>query len=137
MIKRRSTFFAGALLLLALLLAAGGCGSGSSSDSGDAVKTTPAGKEVTEETLGVEIYPGSSPEEAFAGVYKMVTPDGYDKVVEFYKKSEPDAVFSETAIETGKGAAFVVDKSGFHGNISVEENLPSQGEVTITVSRFN
>jgi hypothetical protein len=135
-------------LLAIMLVAIAGCGGGTTTPaSTDTTPTTPTstgtspttpastGTTPTEKDVGVVGYPGTSPEQVYAGVYKMVTADGYDKVVEFYKKAEPGAVFSEITIPTGKGASFVVDTADFHGNISVEENLPESGKVTITVSK--
>jgi hypothetical protein len=115
----------GALVISAFL--ASGCGSGGGATS--ASKKTAA-------DVGVPVYPGTSPEEAYSGVYRMVTTDSFEKVVTFYKDKLPAAVYSEIAIPTGKGASLVVDDGGFHGNLSVEENLPSPGKVTVTASRF-
>lgn len=38
---------------------------------------------------------------------------------------------------SGKGASFLVNEDDFSGNVSIEENIPSDGKVTITVSKFN
>jgi hypothetical protein len=67
----------------------------------------------------------------------MTTADSFEAVVEFYKKQLPKATFSQIAIDTGKGASYVLDDADFHGNVSVEENLPTKGQVTITVSKFS
>ena len=119
-----------ALLLAVTLAVISGCG-GSKSNSGNDSR----GKAVTAETVGVAIYPGTVPEEAYPGVYKMATEDAFDRVVAFYKAELPGATFSEITIPSGRGASFVVDKGDFHGNVSIEENVPESGRVTITVSR--
>ncbi|HEY5532167.1 MAG TPA: hypothetical protein VIK22_09225 [Candidatus Anoxymicrobiaceae bacterium] len=121
------------MLAFGLALSAGCGGSKTTSSAG----TSSTSGEVSEQAVGVPIYPGTKPEQVYEGVYKMTTGDSFDQVAAFYKKQLPTATYSETTIQTGKGAAFVVDESTFHGNISVEENTPSNGKVTITVSRFN
>lgn len=139
--RRRATLV---LIVVLLLLACGlavlaGCGgsktAGTSTSTSAGASTGPGGS--TEQQVGVPLYPGTKAEQAYAGVYKMTTTDSFDQVVAFYKKELPKATFSQTTIPTGKGAAFVVDESSFHGNVSVEENLPANGQVTVTVSRFN
>jgi len=121
------------MLAFGLALSAGCGGSKATSSTGP----SSASGYVSEQTVGVPIYPGTKPEQEYAGVYKMTTGDSFDQVVAFYRKQLPKATYSETTIQTGKGAAFVVDESTFHGNVSVEENTPSNGKVTITVSKFN
>lgn len=134
------------LLLLACVLAASaGCGgskspgtspeTSTSPNTGPSTGSSPGG--VTQQQIGVPVYPGTRPEQTFAGIYQMTTTDSFDQVVAFYKKELPKATFSEITIPTGKGASLVVDESGFHGNVSVEENLPEKGQVTIRVSKFN
>ena len=146
--KKRApaVLIATSILLTVGLAVSAGCG-GSKNTTGTgtnpSLSKTPAttsgssSSNVTEQTLGVPIYPGTKPEQAYTGVYKKTTGDGFDKVVEYYRKQVPGATYSETVIESGKGASFVVDSSSFHGNISLEENMPSKGHVTITVSRFS
>jgi len=124
-------------LIAVVLIVIAGCGGSNSATEAENKGTDSKGKTVTEETLGVAVYSGTTPEEAYPGVYKMVTDDGFDEVIAFYKAELPDAVFSELPIPSGKGAAFAVSEGGFQGNVSVEENLPVEGKVTITVSRFN
>ncbi|MHB8895722.1 MAG: hypothetical protein ACYC99_11185 [Candidatus Geothermincolia bacterium] len=127
-----------ALVIVASSLALAGCGGskGSGKSTSPPASSSASTGGVTSQTLGVPVYPGTRADEAFAGVFKMTTTDSFDKVIEFYEKELPDATFSEIKIDTGRGASFVVDKSDFNGNISVEENLPGSGQVTITVSRF-
>jgi hypothetical protein len=124
------TVTAVAFVLLIAALSASGCGGG-----GGTATTT--GSKADAARVGVPVYPGTSPEEAYAGVYKMVTPDSFDKVVAFYKDKLPGATYSQITIPTGRGASFLVDDKDFHGNVSVEENLPASGKVTITVSRYS
>lgn len=108
---------------------------GETSSPGTSNSTSSSG-DVTETQVGVPVYPGTTPREAYKDVYKMITTDGYDKVVGFYKEKLPEATFSEMSIGTGKGAAFNVQSADFHGNVSVEEGMPAKGQVTITVSKI-
>jgi len=118
-------------LLLAIVSLAAGCGG-----SKPATKPSSSGSSAAPSNIGVPVYPGTTPEEAF-GVTKMVTTDSYDQVVAFYKKALPGATFSEITIPSGKGASLLVDTKEFHGNVSIEENLPSSGKVTISVSKIS
>jgi len=118
------------VLGLSLLLLAG-CGGGTTASKGSPPSA------VSIQNLGVPAYPGTKPSEAYSGVFKMTTADSFEAVVEFYKKQLPKATFSQIAIDTGKGASFVLDDADFHGNVSVEENMPTKGQVTITVSKFS
>ncbi len=121
-------------LCLALALMVTGCGGSTTTRGGS---DTSPGKATSPVNVGAPVYTGTNPEEVYSGVYKMVTPDGFEQVVAFYEKELPNAAFTETTIETGKGASFLVDTSSFHGNVSVEENVPAKGQVTITISRIN
>lgn len=118
-------------LALAVLVGCGGSGSGSTATKGT---DTSSGNAVADEAVGVAVYPGTNPEEIFTGIYTMVTSDGFDEVLEFYRGELPDAIFSEISIETGRGASFMVTEGDSYRNVSVEENLPESGSVTITVS---
>ena len=126
-----------ALLLAVTLAVAAGCGGSKSTEKTDTKVVDTGEKDVSTETVGVAVYAGTKPEEAYPGVYSMVTGDGFDEVVGFYKAELPGATFSEIEIPSGRGASFLVDKDDFSGNVSIEENIPSDGKVTITVSKFN
>jgi len=119
-----------ALVLASIMVISAGCGG-----SGSTGTTSPKGG-VTSQGLGVPVYTGTTAEEVYPGVFKMTTTHGFDQVVAFYKKELREATFSEIKIDTGRGASFVVDMKGFNGNISVEENLLADGQVTVTVSKF-
>lgn len=134
--RRRSIVLTALMLALALSTAViAGCGASTSQSSGPE-KTATDGNKDGAVAVGVTAYPGTRPDEVYNGVYKMTTSDTFDQVVGFYKKELPQATFSEIKIDTGRGASFLVDSAEFHGNVSVEENLPSDGQVTITVSRI-
>ena len=130
------------LVLLSLMLAGGlamsaGCGGSKTTSGGPSTAPTSAPATTNAQTVGAPIYPGTKAEPVYAGVYKMVTGDSYDKVVAFYKKELPNATFSETTIPSGKGSSLLIDSADFRGNVSVEENMPSSGKVTVTVGKIS
>lgn len=125
------------MLLLACCIAIfAGCGGSTPATTGAQGKTSSPNGGVTSKALPVPAYPQTEPDEVYDGVFKMITTDSFDQVIGFYKKELPAATFSQIKIDTGRGASFLVDSDAFHGNVSVEENLPSNGEVTITVSSY-
>ena len=78
------------MLAFGLALSAGCGGSKTTSSAG----TSSTSGEVSEQAVGVPIYPGTKPEQVYEGVYKMTTGDSFDQVAAFYKKQLPTATYS-------------------------------------------
>ncbi len=120
-----------ALMLALALLVVAGCGGSSPNTSG----ADTSGNTVDAKAVGVPTYPGTTPEEVYPDVYRMVTTDGYAKVAAFYKEKLTGATTSEITIPTGRAASFMVTEDWGYRNVSVEENVPESGRVSITVTK--